>query len=152
MNNKVVIGVDPGAQGSMAVIEPEGVRLIACDYEAYQETIGSLHLTSDAIFAVVEDVHAMPMNGCKGNFKLGWSLGRIQQILEGFRIPYQLVKPQTWQKEFGISNKDKSKQQSIEAAKRLFPKVNLKRTERCTKDHDGFADALLMAEWGRRHG
>ena len=153
VSEKVFIGVDPGANGAMAIIAPEGVQLIPCDYLKYDDAIKFtvLHHSED-IFAVVEDVHAMPMNGCKGNFMLGWSLGRIQHMLESLRIPHQLVKPQKWQKEYGISNKDKSKEQSIAAAKRLFPNVNLKRTERCTKDHDGFADALLIAEWGRRHG
>ena len=148
---KVFVGIDPGAQGAMAVLGEGDARprLVPCDYLAYSGEL-SLYIGKTVIVAV-EDVHAMPMNGCKGNFKLGWSLGRIEQMLHGAGAKYQLVKPQQWQKEYGISNKDKSKSQSIETAKRLFPGVNLRRTEKCTKDHDGFADALLIAEWRRRH-
>lgn len=29
--------------------------------------------------------------------------------------------------------------------------VSLKRSDRCVRDFDGFADALLMAEYARRH-
>lgn len=154
MNERVYIGIDPGANGAMAIVTSYVMGLLPCDYGVYRSTIAGLRAErpdSRDIFAIVEDVHAMPMNGCKGNFMLGWSLGRIQEMLEAALIPYQLVKPQKWQGEYGISNRDKSKSQSIATAKRLFPDVNLRRTERCTKDHDGFADALLMAEYGRRH-
>lgn len=155
---KVFIGIDPGAMGAMAVLEDgESPRLVLCDYEAYDGFIRShafaKHPDGTPMFylhVVIEDVHAMPMNGCKGNFMLGWSLGRIQQIVDTCTVRYQLVKPQQWQKEYGISNKDKAKSQSIATAKRLFPGVDLRRTERCTKDHDGFADALLLAEYSRR--
>lgn len=156
---KVFIGIDPGANGAMAILEDgESPRLVACDYVEYDDFIRSWafakHPDGTPMFylhVAIEDVHAMPMNGCKGNFKLGWSLGRIQQIVETCTVMHQLVKPQQWQKEYGISNKDKSKSQSIAVAKRLFPKTDLRRTERCAKDHDGFADALLIAEWARRH-
>lgn len=149
--NKVFIGIDPGAMGAMAVLGEGDAppRLVPCDYLAYSGEL-SMFLGKD-IVAAVEDVHAMPMNGCVGNFKLGWSLGRIEQLLSCAGAKYQLVKPQQWQKEYGISNKDKSKSQSIATAKRLFPGTDLRRTGRCTKDHDGFADALLIAEWARRH-
>ena len=156
---KVFIGIDPGAKGAMAVLDgDEPPALVPCDYETYDSYIRSRAFAKNPdgtpefyLHVVIEDVHAMPMNGCKGNFMLGWSLGRIQQIVDTCTVRYQLVKPQQWQKEYGISNKDKSKSQSIATAKRLFPGVDLRRTERCTKDHDGFADALLIAEWCRRH-
>lgn len=157
---KVFIGIDPGANGAMAILEEgKAPRLVCCDYERYRlelqevvfpQTEEDLRRGLRARVAV-EDVHAMPMNGCVGNFKLGWSLGRIIQIVDFYLVPCQLVKPQQWQKEYGISNRDKSKSQSIETAKRLFPGVDLRRTDKCTKDHDGFADALLIAEWCRRH-
>jgi hypothetical protein len=35
-------------------------------------------------------------------------------------------------------------------AQRLFPTVNLKRTEKCAGPHDGAVDALLIAEYCRR--
>ena len=44
-----------------------------------------------------------------------------------------------------------SKEYHALSCKRLFPGVNLKATERCRKDHDGIAEALLIAEYGRRH-
>jgi hypothetical protein len=43
-----------------------------------------------------------------------------------------------------------TKQRSVIAAQRLFPNVSLLPTPRCKKPSDGIADALLIAEWGRR--
>ena len=43
------------------------------------------------------------------------------------------------------------KQDSITVCKRLFPDANLFRTDKCKKEHDGMAEALLMAEYARRH-
>ncbi len=39
---------------------------------------------------------------------------------------------------------------SVREAKRLFPGVNLHATERSRVESDGLAEALLIAEWGRR--
>jgi hypothetical protein len=61
------------------------------------------------------------------------------------------VTARQWQKlmHAGLTGDD-IKQKSIIAAKRLFPGVSLKRTERCRKDDHGKADAVLIAEYGRR--
>ena len=68
-------------------------------------------------------------------------------MLQSFEIPYQLIPPQTWKKEFSLN---KSKEKSIDVCKRLFPGVKLLATPRCKKEHDGMAEALLMAEYARR--
>jgi hypothetical protein len=44
-----------------------------------------------------------------------------------------------------------TKAMSLLAAKRLFPNEDLRATERCAKAHDGKVDALLLAEFCRRH-
>ena len=80
-------------------------------------------------------------------FKFGENFGFIQGVLKSLGIPYELVRPQKWKKEFSITA---DKNTSIEVCKRLFPGVDLKRTERCRKDDDGIAEALLMAEYARR--
>ena len=90
----------------------------------------------------------MPGQGVVSMFNFGMNFGFIQGVLKAYRIPYELVTPQKWKKEFSCTS---DKNTSIEVCKRLFPKVNLKATERCKKDHDGMAEALLIAEYGRRH-
>ena len=74
-----------------------------------------------------------------------------------------LVPPKTWQKEIWISE-DKvykngggkkmvdNKGTSINAAKRLFPCEDLRRTAKCKNADDNKCDALLICEYGRRRG
>jgi len=95
----------------------------------------------------LEHVSAMPKQGVTSTFNFGVNFGWIQGILDAFGVPYELVRPQKWKKEFSVTA---NKNSSIAVCKRLFPDVSLKRTERCTKDDDGMAEALLMAEYARR--
>ncbi len=80
-------------------------------------------------------------------FKFGINYGKLLGILRVYEIDTQLVSPQKWKKAMGVT---KDKQPSINKAKELFPNVSLLPTPRCTKDHDGMAEALLIAEYGRR--
>lgn len=99
-------------------------------------------------FCVVEHVGAMPGQGVTSCFSFGQNFGFILGLLTAFRIPYELVRPQKWKKEFSCTS---DKNTSIEVAQRLFPGVDLRRTPQCRKPHDGICEALLMAEWGKRH-
>jgi len=86
--------------------------------------------------------------GAYALFRLGEKYGFIRGLLVALVIPFQEVAPRKWQKVYRISKETKI--QSIEMAGRLFPGVDLRATARCRKLHDGMADALLMAEYGRR--
>lgn len=95
----------------------------------------------------LEHVGAMPGQGVTSMFHFGENFGFIQGVLMAYGIPYELVRPQKWKKEFSITG---DKNTSIAVAQRLFPNVNLLPTERCRKPHDGMAESLLMAEYARR--
>lgn len=139
------IGIDPGKTGALAVIE-EGIAFVTpFDERGYIDTL----LTCDPKQTVVclEHVHSMPGQGVASVFKFGENFGWIQGVLMALNIPYELVTPQKWKKEFSATS---DKNTSIDVCKRLFPSVSLKKSERCTKDNDGFAEALLMAEYARR--
>ena len=82
-------------------------------------------------------------------FNFGKSAGYIEGVLSALGIPYQLVPPNKWKKEFSLIGKDK--QASIETCRKLFPELDLKRTERCRTDSDGKAEATLLAEYARRN-
>ncbi len=43
-----------------------------------------------------------------------------------------------------------TKKTSINASRRLFPRVSLLRNSKCKTPHDGLSDALLIAEYARR--
>ena len=90
----------------------------------------------------------MPKQGVVSTFGLGENFGFIQGMLTAFGIPYELVRPAKWKKEFSVTA---DKNTSIEVCHRLFPNVSLKRTERCKTDSSDMAEALLMAEYARRN-
>lgn len=140
------IGIDPGKSGALAQIDGNGAAgIVPFDTEAYIGALGGAWLQNNCIVCL-EHVTAMPKQGVTSMFNFGQNFGYIKGLLEAFGIPYELVRPQKWKKEFGISDKNSS----VECCKRLFPGVSLRRTDRCRKDDDGMAEALLMAEYARR--
>ncbi len=115
--------------------------------------------TTSSIHVVIEDVHAIFGAAAKSTFNFGWSLGILEGIMAGLSIPYTKIAPKVWQKEMwqGITPVYKAgaktidtKATSLLAAKRLFPLVDLRKSDRAGKPHDGIVDALLMAEYCRR--
>ena len=89
----------------------------------------------------------MPGQGVVSMFNFGHNLGYIEGLLQAFDIPYQLVPPQTWKKEFCVTS---DKNTSIEVCRKLFPHVCLLPTARSRKPSDGMAEAMLLAEYARR--
>ena len=155
----IYIGIDPGKNGGIAVINDKFPKPVNITVYKYSDddlidvidvcTKGSsiaVH-RDEEIKCVLEKVNAMPGQGVVSMFNFGQNFGFIQGVLKAYEIPFELVPPQKWKKEFSVTS---DKNTSIEVAKRLFPGVNLKATERCKKDHDGMAEALLMAEYARR--
>lgn len=143
----IYIGVDPGAKGGYAWIWDETVRAMPWDDEFFAQDMKCLVATKERIVAAVEKVGAMPGQGVSSMFSFGKSAGFIEGVLTALCIPYQLVTPQRWKKEFTLHH---SKEDSITVCKRLFPGVDLLPTTRCRKESDGMAEALLMAEYARR--
>lgn len=146
---KHYIGIDPGKNGGVAVITVDGddraVNVFAYDDDIFRAALQQICF--EECVCCIEEVHAMPKQGVTSSFNFGKSYGYLLGVLDACFIPYQPVRPQVWKKEFGL-NSDKLK--SIEVCKRLFPGINLRRTEKCKTDHDGMAEALLMAEYARR--
>lgn len=161
---KVFIGIDPGKDGALAILgyreTPILVPFSETEYanqlrrlDAAQRFVAPF-VSADKprveVFCVVEHVNAMPGQGVTSCFSFGQNFGFILGLLTAFRIPYELVRPQRWKKAFGCTS---DKNTSIEVVQRMFPGVDLRRTPRCAKPHDGICEALLMAEYARRtHG
>ena len=143
----IYIGVDPGKNGGIAIIDSDGVIAFPFSEERLLIELDGIAQEYECI-CYLEHVHAMPKQGVSSTFNFGMNFGFIQGVLKAYNIPYELVTPQKWKKEFSCTS---DKNTSIEVCKRLFPGVNLKATDRCRKDHDGIAEALLIAEYGRRH-
>lgn len=141
------IGIDPGKNGAFAFINSIGVSAFVFEEKNFIERIKRV-ASADDVFACLEHVHAMPGQGVTGMFNFGKNFGFIQGVLSALCVPYELVTPQKWKKEFSITA---NKNTAILVCKRLFPDVPLIPTERSRKEHDGIAEALLMAEYARRN-
>lgn len=140
------IGIDPGKKGGFAVIDGDVVYSRPLDKDEFVREMNCFAPSRNAIVCL-EHVGAMPGQGVTSMFTFGENFGFIQGVLTAYGIPFELVRPQKWKKEFSITS---DKNTSIEVCKRLFPDVSLLPTERCKKENDGMAEALLMAEYARR--
>ncbi len=140
----VYLGVDPGATGAIAAISDRG-----CFYwveDMPNPLVGPLiadlfDTPGPGYTAAIENVHAMPVNGSIGNFKLGEAFATIRCALAMLDIPYRLVTPGQWKKAMRVTaDKDTARTRAIElwpAHAELFKRK---------KDH-GRAEAALIARW-----
>lgn len=142
------IGIDPGKKGGYAIIDSENdiCATFPWDDSTFMQHIAPL--CGEEQIVCLEHVGPMPKQGVSSTFLFGREFGFIQGVLRAYNIPFELVRPQKWKKEFSVTA---DKNTSIEVCKRLFPAVSLLPTERCRKESDGMAEALLMAEYARRH-
>lgn len=143
----IYIGIDPGASGGIGIIDTsEGAEAYVYTDDTLIDLLYQHNTIFNKIRVMVEQVNAFP--GERGQFNFGVNYGTIFGILKALRIPFELATPRKWKKEFSL---DSDKQKSIDCCKRLFPLVDLRKTERSRTDHDGKAEALLIAEYARRH-
>lgn len=140
------IGIDPGKKGAFALIYEDG-KAIVHTWDERKFVFYMIEVQGSPCIACLEHVSAMPGQGVTSMFTFGQNFGFIQGVLTAYGIPYELVRPQKWKKEFSITG---DKNSSIAVCKRLFPNVSLLRTEKCRKEDDGLAEALLMALYAKR--
>lgn len=143
------LGVDPGqASGAFALMEDTEIQLVqAFDEGAFLDLINSLMREQQKTKCCIEKVSAMPKQGVSSTFSFGVNFGWLRGVLDLGEISYQMVRPQVWKREFNLNS---DKERSVEVCRRLFPYVDLKRTPRCRKLDNNFAEACLMAEFARR--
>lgn len=143
----IYIGIDPGKEGALAMLTEDSASVNVFDIPTYKSILKNIKNMSMRCVCFLENVHSMPKQGVQSSFNFGENFGLIQGLLIACDIPYELVTPQKWKKEFQVTS---DKNTSISVCKRLFPDVCLRKSERCRKDHDGMAEALLLAEYARR--
>ncbi len=144
----IAIGIDPGKSGALAVLHDDYIKAQVFDIQEYSKILHNIRGADDTVKCIVEKVGARPGQGVTSMFHFGENFGMIQGLLIAYGIPFELVTPQKWKKEYSVT---KDKNTSIEVCRRLFPAADLKASARCRKDHDGMAEAILMAEYARRH-
>jgi crossover junction endodeoxyribonuclease RuvC len=151
------VGIDPGLEGALVflggsnnpVIVDIPISFVTKTKRVYEPTQIRAYLewwaNEDATF-FIESVHAMPKQGVTSTFNFGRGFGLLEGIIVGLKAPYQLVTPQQWKKDM-MAGMPREKDASRLVALRLFPNLTDKLK---LKKHHGRADALLLAEYGRR--
>jgi hypothetical protein len=64
--------------------------------------------------------------------------------------PPELKRLRRQKKDMLARHKKSIKHYAADTARRLFPRVSLLASDKCSVSHDGMVDALLIAEYGRR--
>ncbi len=84
----------------------------------------------------------MPKQGIASSFLFGVGFGSILSVIQAMHVPLSFTTPGVWKRSYGLS---KDKHASLHKARLMFPTAELHLAK-----HDGRAEALLIAEFGRR--
>ena len=157
--DKYYLGFDVGSAGALSVIHDNSIETFSFKDFDVADICYELSILNEraSLYAVVEDVHSVYGSSARSTFQFGYNKGWIIGMLTAMHIPYSMIAPKEWQS--GVwercdkvmeGKKVKTKETSINCAKRIFPNVDLRRTPQYKKPDDGICDALLMAEYARR--
>lgn len=152
-NSCIVIGIDPGMSGAIAVILPDGViefhdmptlelkKKTRLDYHGLAHVLRQYHSRGECV-ACIELVGAMPGQGVSSTWAFAQSYGAALGVLATLQIPYQTVTPPVWKRAFKLvgCEKDESRSRALEMFPHCVEHLRLKK-------HHGRADALLLAQW-----
>ena len=142
----IVIGIDPGKSGAIAVWD-EGIdKAIKCpDSPEKMANIFSSIMNNNKIVAYIEQVHAFPTDARSSAFKFGKNYGEWLGVLGTLRIKTVHVTPQKWMKHYKEKFKmalPKDKQQR----KRKLKEIAANYTDKKVTLYN--ADAILIAVYG----
>lgn len=172
MNDKCYMAIDPGSKGFIVTQTDNDFSFYSIednDLHQLAKIIENIRLSNTNLVCVMEQIHAIFGSSAKATFSFGEIYGQLQGLLIANKIPYVLVQPKVWQKEMWtnsdmvvnykkvvVKGKETTRKEvdtkatSINAAKRLFPNIDFRKTERCKKIDDNKVDATLMSEYARR--
>jgi crossover junction endodeoxyribonuclease RuvC len=152
----MIIGIDPGLSGAVALYSPARSMQIM-DIPTFEITVNGhkrrqvdLHqcyamlvkLTNVADLIVIEEPHAMPKQGVTSAFSFGHVCGMLQAFVVTTGVPMVLVRPNIWKHFCKVpADKDATRKR----ASQMFPSFAHNWP---LKKHDGRAEAALIAWYG----
>ena len=152
----IVVGIDPGLSGAIAILENNKVLNIfdmpvMAEGKKNKRQLNSAQLVSiikdntkpDAeIAVVVEQVNAMPGQGVTSMFNFGQTFGAIKGVCAALELPIFFVRPSKWKKHFELinSSKDSSRTKVIE----MYPSLS---SQLAKKKDVNKSDAILIARF-----
>lgn len=159
---KYIIGIDPGENGGIALLDQEGnVINVEKMPETPQDLYSSLAQLSSLVAALddsqlvvyIEKVGGIPGQGASSAFSFGKGCGHLEMALLALKLKTNDVTPQKWQKLYSVGHSSITKSTAAEKkehklklkakAQSLFPSLGKKIT-------NATCDALLIAEYGRK--
>ena len=152
----ITIGIDPGLKGAIAALDDTGSVLLLEDLPVMRDKslawidgsalqsllMGRACGVGHEAVALVERVSSMPGQGVATSFQFGVGFGSILGVLQAMHIRIEFVTPAVWKRSYGLGS---DKRASLHRARLTFPNAELQLFK-----HDGRAEALLIAEYGRR--
>jgi crossover junction endodeoxyribonuclease RuvC len=143
------IGIDPGINGAIALLDTDGTLVDVYDMQCAGGAVSAQLLAAAENWAdhttygtvIIEDVASMPGQGVSSTFKFGRSKGVVEGVFAALGRPIVYITPAKWKRDLRLT-KDKGacRQRAVELwphKAALFARV---------KD-DGRAEAALIAHW-----
>lgn len=152
----IYVGIDPGLHGGLAALTLTGEvrQTVAMPVAAGEIDAGRLgdilcdwQILYGEITVSLEKVGAMPGQGVTSMFKFGTGWGMVRGVCAALGMPVTLVTPTVWKKTVLIGLPH-DKDGAVQFCRSRWPTVDLVQRG-CRKPHDGIADALCLAEYGR---
>jgi crossover junction endodeoxyribonuclease RuvC len=158
VENKIIVGIDPGLDGAVCIYRSDKSILIEDTPTMQVKKAGgklkSEYLTTamaDLLVSLpppethvfIESVHSMPKQGVASTFTFGKGYGIWIGIVAAYGFPVTFVTPQAWKKFLmqGIHDKDAARLRAMQLYPSMMPVLKRK------KDI-GRADALLIMHYG----
>ena len=154
----LVIGIDPGINGSICFFEDgKIIDLIdmpnMADGKKQKKQVNGAQIYNEILLrtknvekrnikVVIEHVSAMPGQGVTSMFNFGQSFGVLKGICSAMQLSMHFVRPAKWKRFFNLINaeKDASRTKAIE----IFPYIS---TQLSRKKDANKADAALIASF-----
>ena len=155
----MILGVDVGATGALAVLTADGELVEALDMPCLNDgpagrravngpLLAEIVARAHASMAYVELVGARPGEGAVGAFAFGRSRGVIEGVLAALGVPAKHIAPASWKRAVGLpAGREGAKDAARSEAIRRWPaKAGLFARKR----DDGRAEAALIALAGMK--
>jgi hypothetical protein len=162
------IGIDIGKKGAVCILTEDGEEAARAKMPMIKNVVDwhtlnrmlELHEGFNGM-VVFEKLGVIFGSSKKTAFSMGEQYGSVRMCCIANSLIYTEVSPKKWQAEMfagqekiyktGSKTKVDTKAMALVAAKRLFPDMeDLTLSDKAQVPHDGFIDALLMAEYARR--
>jgi hypothetical protein len=153
----IVVGIDVGKDGGVCALldgqTPWKLFRMPATYAELGEFFVNLNTYYPGELRVyMEELSVNPIFSRTAIMTSARGIGTIEGLLTILDVPYKLVRPQTWQNlmydhEAVQSIPGGGKARSFAACKLLCPGINLV-PPGCRVEHDGMADAYLIARYG----